>query len=430
MPKTKLTHQQIKGIDPPEKRVTYYDTKETGLILRVTPGGSKTFCYRYRFRGKKRRFTIGKFPAVSLSQARDRTRKLKVKVGDGIDPQAEKNKRRYQPDKRTFAELAELFSKRHLSELRERTRQEWQRIIDVELLKKHKWGELDVADITAQHVRELLNHKAYDEDAPVMANRIREVISRMFSFGIKKIGLEIDKNPVEATAPFDEGGPRERHYSEEELKELWEYWETVPEPLGSYYKFLLITGQRKTETMRMRWDHIEYDKPHKKIKIGPNGKPSPEAFLADVWTIPADLAKSGRSHKVPLSELALEILEHLKSITGESEYVFESPVNDGRPLTTVKSTTAKIKRETGVSDFQLHDLRRTVITGMEEMAIDRSIVGKVVNHKEMAGDHSITAKYSWYDYMDRKQEALQQWSWRLRGILSGQAETKIHKLGG
>lgn len=425
MPKTKLTHQQIKSMNGLEKNTAYYDELENGLILRISKTGKKTFCYRYRFNKKIKRFTIGRFPGVSLSDARKEVRALKTKINNGTDPQAEKKKRKYKPKELTFKELAKLFSEQHLPKLKEKTREQYQRIIDVELIEKHKWGNINVSDITSQHVREVLNHKAFNEDAFTMANRIRSTISKVFSYGLKHVGLKIKENPVNNTPVFDQGeNVRERVYSEDEIKELWEFWETKPEPIQSYYKMLLLTGQRKTETMQMKWSDIKRDTPCKRIEIGADGRPKPKAFLATVWTISEN--KSNRAHEVPLSDMVIELLDHLEPITGNSDYVFASPRKDNAPITTVKSTTRMVKKETSVSDFRLHDLRRTVATKLEESLIDQIVIKKILNHKAegVTGRH-----YTWYNYTDKKLKALNRWALRINAIVGEPRQAKVTKLG-
>lgn len=428
MPGKKLTHRFIKGLQSPEKPVEYYDVNESGLILRLSKAGTKTFAYRYRFSGKNRRFTIGKFPALSLSDARASVRELKVKVNNGIDPQAEKKKRKYKPNELTFAELAGIFSKRYLPTLAESTRNEYQRHIDTELLKKHNWGDLNVSEFTSQHVRDVINYKAYEEDAFTSANRIRSTISKIFEFGLKNIGIKLNTNPVENTSVFEQGeNVRDRVYSEGEIKELWEYWETKSEPIQSYYKILLLTGQRRTETMQMKWSDIHLDKSFQTIEIGKNGKPEQKPFLADIWVIPKGQTKSNREHEVPLCEKVMQLLKKLKPVTGNSEWVFESPRKKGQPLNSVKSTTQKIQDETSISDFRLHDLRRTIATKLEESLVDQIVIQKILNHqvKGVTGRH-----YQWYNYTDKKLEALNRWSWRLESILKGETEeNEIHMIG-
>lgn len=425
MPVITLEHHEIKAMKAPDKPIDYFDTEERGLILRLSKAGTKTFAYRYRFNGKIRRFRIGRFPDVSLAQARKRVRGLRVDIDNGIDPQAEKDNKKYKPKEITFKELVDIFSKQHLSIRREKTRKEYQRIIDNELLKKHKWGSMNASEITPQHVRIVLNQKAYTEGSFTMANRMRSTISKIFEFGLQHVGLTIKENPVSNTPVFEQGeNVRERVYNEDEIKELWEFWETRQEPIQSYYKILLLTGQRRTETMNMKWADIELNKPCKRMKIGSDGRVYPEAFLADVWTITDN--KSNRPHEVPMPEMVMEILEKLKPITGKSEYVFQSPIIKGRPISSVKSTTEIIKKETSVSGFRLHDLRRTFATKLEESLVDEIVIKKLLNHKAdgVTGRH-----YQWYNYTDRKLEALRRWGWRVESIIKDEIEgAKITKI--
>lgn len=425
MPGKKLTHRFVKGLKPPEKPIEYYDQNESGLILRLSKAGTKTFGYRYRFNGKSRRFTIGKFPEISLSDARAKVRKLKVKVNDGIDPQAEKKKRKYKPNEITFRELATIFSNQHLPSLAESTRDEYQRHIDVELLDNHNWGDIPVSEFTSQHIRDILNQKGHEEGKYTMANRIRSTISKIFEFGLTNVGIKLNANPVKNTPVFDQGeNVRDRVYNEEEIKELWEYWETKSEPIQSYYKMLLLTGQRKTETMLMEWSEISRNKACKRIEIGKDGKPKQEAFLADIWTIPKERAKNNQANEVPLSDIVKDILERLKPITGDSKYVFESPRISGQPLNSVKSTTEKIQEETEVSDFQIHDLRRTFATKLEESLVDQIVIQKILNHK----NDGVTGKhYQWYDYTDKKLEALNRWGLRVDSMIS-KAKQEVEKV--
>lgn len=415
MPKLKLDHATVKSIEPPDSSIDYYDEIESGLILRVTKTGRKTFSYRYRFDGKNRRFTIGRFPHVSLSEARKQVGELRVKIRKGIDPQAELQKKKYQPKKITFGKLAKIFQEQHLPSLKPSTVKEYKRIIDSELLRNHKWKEIPVSDITAQHVREILNKKAYDDGSYTMANRIRSVISKIFEFGLKRVGLDIDRNPVESTAPFDKGeNVRERVYSVDEIKELWEYWETRPEPVQSVYKILLLTGQRLREVLNMKWSDIEVDRPCKRISFDEEGRAVPEAFLANVWTI-SD-TKNNKIQDLPLSKMAFDIIQDLEPITGNSDYVFESPRKKGHPLSSLNSTDKMIKKNTSISDFRIHDLRRTCATRTEESGIEHFIIKKVLNQK----DGDVTSRhYTWYDYMDRKLDAMNRWAWRLRSIVDG-----------
>jgi integrase len=392
MPKKKLTHRFIKGLQPPKKPVTYYDKVETGLLLRLSKIGTKSFGYRYKLRGKNRRFTIGKFPAVSLSDARKQVLQLKVKVNNGIDPQAEKNKKKKTVKKEhTFKDVANEFIAKHLPNLRKRTADEYQRMIEVYLTPLNN---IPIKEITKNDILCILDEKAIIEKSPTQANRIRGALSVVFNFAIDR-GL-LDSNLINGIPTYKKGRTkRSRYYSPEEIQELWEWFDSFIVPTGQVFKMLLICGQRKTETMKMKWDNIRIN----------------------IWTIPAELAKNGEPHYVPLSEMALQIIQQMHPITGDSDYVFCSPRKENTPIGSIKISKEKIQNESSVSDFRPHDLRRTVATYMAKLAVDRTVLGKILNHKDLARDSQITAIYDRHSYMKEKREAMNRWSNKLQQIL-------------
>lgn len=416
MPKEKLDHQKISGLEVPEKTISYYDTLETGLMLRHSKAGSKTFCYRYRINGKKRRFTIGRFPGISLKKARGKVRELKVEVNNGSDPQVKKRKKKYQPDSKNFNELVEIYKNRYLPTLRESTSVEYERILNNELLSELKG--LPVTEISEHHIRNILESKAIDGDSPTMANRIRAVLSSLFKYAIKKLGIKILNNPVKATSPYKSGeNKRDRVYDEKEIRKLWSFFEKQVPAIEAIYKMLLLTGQRKTETMRMKWSDLEMEKPYKRTRFNDEGDEYTEAFLANVWTIPAENAKNKRKHEIPLSQKAMQIIEDMREISAGQEHVFKSPRKENKPVVSLRSVTKRIQKYSGVKDFRIHDLRRTVATYMAESGISPMVIGKVLNHKGLAKENSITARYNRHDYMDQKRQALDRWNNRLGKII-------------
>jgi len=404
--KKKLNNSYIKSVQPQEKRIEIYDTLVAGLALRVTPTGHKSFVYRYRYKNKIKRFTIGTYPKIGLATARNEAKNLSYEVNNGTDPMAEKKKARYDPGSVTLNELAKEFKGKYLPTLRKGTRYEYARIIDKELIPT--LGSFEIKEISRHQVINLLDKKAYDEGYPTMANRIRSRLSKMYSFAIDR-GL-IDYNPVISTPKYSAGeNKRDRYYEEDEIKKLWKAFENQEDPARSIFKMLLLTGQRKGETSRMKWECIQ----------------------DDVWTIPAEDAKGKRAHDVPLSPSALEILKEMRLRSGKSEYVFESPVIKNRPVQEVKRVAEHIRKESKVKDFRPHDLRRTAATYMAKLGVERTVLGKILNHKGLAGDGQVTAIYDRHSYMDEKRRALILWSNHLKGILSEEEkkEARIYRIG-
>jgi integrase len=316
-----------------------------------------------------------------LEDAREQVQRMKVNLLDGNDPQAERKQKRKSAK---FRELAYDFKKKHLRTLRDKTKKQYKRIIDVELVPE--LGSFSADQIGKTHILRVLDDKAYNDNAPTMANNIRRVLSSIYSFGVKND--YVDSNPVSKTSPYKTTSKQPNtFYDEKDIKELWEFFGEQDQPMGELLKILLLTGQRKTETANMKWTDIK----------------------RGVWTIPGELAKNGEPHDVPIGKLAQDIIEDLKPYSGDSDYVFLSPRKDNAPLTSTKNAAQRARKETEVTDFKVHNLRRTVATHMAKMGIDRTILGKVLNHKQVGGDDLVTAIYDRHSYQEEKRKALQKW---------------------
>ena len=144
----------------------------------------------------------------------------------------------------------------------------------------------------------------------------------------------------------------------------------------------------------MRWQDIDFDK--------------------GWWTIPAELNKSGRTHRVPLAPRALSILLELKKQPEHPELVF--PGKQGYRVSGLWRSGDRVRRVSGI-DFVPHDLRRTAASHMAGMGIGRLTIGKILNH----ADPSITSVYDRHSYDNEKRAALKAWECRLDEIITGKA---------
>jgi integrase len=154
-----------------------------------------------------------------------------------------------------------------------------------------------------------------------------------------------------------------------------------------------LTAQRLGETRKARWDDIE----------------------GGTLIIPSKNAKNDRMNRVPLSDPALNVLEELKEINGESDFVFcsPSPAKENEPIRWVTDATKRIREECGFY-FRLHDLRRTAASGMSRLGVDRVTISKVLNHK--SADGSVTAVYDRYEREKEKREALKKWGEQIASL--------------
>jgi integrase len=184
---------------------------------------------------------------------------------------------------------------------------------------------------------------------------------------------------------------RERVYSDEEVAKLWQAFGQIGQA-GRVFKACLVTGQRLREVANMPWLEI-------------NG---------DMWTIPGSRTKNGRTHTVPLSQLAREILEPQRVLG--SDYAFPSPVDNGKPVSAFGKARDRVRALSGVADFIPHDLRRTMATGLQRLGVRLEVTEAALNH--VSGSRAgIVGVYQRHDWAEEKRLALAGWARHLRGII-------------
>ncbi len=172
--------------------------------------------------------------------------------------------------------------------------------------------------------------------------------------------------------------------------------------MAATFRMRLLTAQRGSEVLTMRWASID----------------------GDWWTIPAKVANNGLTHRVPLAPQAHALLDELRLLTGHSEWVFASPRREGPHITAVQKAAARIAKRADIQ-FVPHDLRRTAASLMTLMGISRLVVSKILNHVESG----ITAVYDRHSYDAEKRQALVRWAGRMDEILDlGRKSAKDDKI--
>ena len=417
----KLTDTFIKGIQTPEKRIEYYDDTATGLILRVTKTGYKSFAFRYWYDGQSKQITIGKYGDLSLSDARkfvkgdlkNGIKGYKQILAEGKDPLKMRQNERETTSEMTFKELSDVYDGIHLPTLRESSQDYHTWAMDSKVLPK--LGKNPLNEITKSDIVRLLDGIAIAGGAEATANKVRSRLHHMFEFA--KSRSYVESNPVSDTKLYEGGNNEsERYYSADEIKEIWQTIEELNEPVRSYLKIILLTGQRRTETHMMQWKDIQQVKD--------------TDFEGWVWTIPKQYAKSNRDHIVPLSAIALDILNGLKNDT-DNPFVFSSVLNNDIPigLKTIKRAVKTIKDDSKVSDYRLHDTRRTVATWLAKLGTPAEVVSKVLNHKTGGGGSLVTRIYNRYEYRKERQIALNKWANEVQKIVTGKSSNIAGRIG-
>ena len=293
-----LNDKAIKAFKPSPTRAEHFDDLVKGLALRVNAGGTKTWVLFYRFpagrHGRLRRLTLEEYPTLGLKAARKLARrKLNRLAETGLDPAAEKQADQAPGDK--FKDLADAYMK--VAKTTKKSWREDQRILDSELLPA--WKSIKVRDISRRDVRTMVDAIA-ERPAPIMANRVWALASRIFNFAISKDW--IDANPAARIEQRPEG-TRDRVLTDQEIRELWTALDgclrpprvddpkakapAVPAMIARGMQVLLVTAQRPGEVFGMRRADLD-------LTEG-----------AAWWTIPPEHAKNGEPHRVPLAVTAV-----------------------------------------------------------------------------------------------------------------------------
>jgi integrase len=398
----------------PAARVEYFDASMPGLALRVTPSGVKTWTVLYRHRGRLRRLTLGTAKAIGLADARDRAKAAIREASNGADPATEKQDAR---KAETIADLADEYIERY-AKRRKRSWKEDDRMLRAYVLPE--WKHRAIADVTRRDVRLLVDAIA-ERGAPVMANRVLSLCSKLFRFA--EDDELIDVSPAVRIARPAPEQKRDRVLTDDELRQLWAAFDGLDAPMGAYFKLRLITAQRGGEVGGMRWQDVDLD--------------------GGWWTVPAESSKNKLPHRVPLSSTALAILNGLKANServqdSNSAHVRNS--NHGRNLAHGPNSPhvanlpvyvldgARGRRQQSeaaatfpVPDFRGHDLRRTAASLMAGGGVPRLVVGKILNHVEPG----VTAVYDRHSYDAEKRAALDWWALKLAAILEQRRGTVL-----
>ncbi len=381
---TRLTAKLIEQAKPPEKgRLEYWDTSVTGLGLRITERGFKSWVIMYRIGGRLRRMTLGPYPRLSLAEARDQARINLANVIKGNDPAEDKKTARKTKEtvSSAVAEFVERYAKRN------RTWPETQRIFDRMVLPR--WGNRPLSEITRTDVNLLLD-EIVDGGASYQANRTLAAIRRFFNWSVER-----DKIVISPAANVRAQGTevaRDRVLSDDEIIKVWNSWSQLSRPFGNAFKLMLVTAQRRSEVAGLGWADVDLPK--------------------RLWTLPRQMTKNDRLHEIPLSKLAISLLSEMPKI---GPYIFTS--GGDRPISGFSKAKARSEVLSEVGDWRIHDLRRTAASGMAQLEIAPHVVEKILNHT--SGTISgVAAVYNRYSYLTEKGHALDCWAERLQQLIT------------
>lgn len=405
-----LTVKTLENIRPVAVRREIPDGHMPGLYFVVQPSGAVSWAVRYRHRGRSRKLTLGAYPALRLSEARDRAGEALRAVAQGRDPQSEKRemsrqRREGPPAGDLMPDVLELFLARHVRP-NNRTAPEVERMLKRDVAPS--WAERSIREITRRDVVELLD--AIGERAPIMANRVHTNLRKCFAWCVER-GV-LSSNPMVGLKRPAIEESRDRILTDAEICLFWRATSGLGFPFGPMFRLLLVTGQRRDEVRNIKRSEID--------------------FRNETWTIPKERVKNGRAQEVPLSSLAMDVISEIPILESNGSLLFSTtgrsaPTGysnakervDAAMLGLVKEAAlieGQDPRELQIPNWRLHDLRRTAASGMARLGQPIHVVEAVLNHKS-GTIRGVAAVYNRYSYADEKRSALKAWSSSLLGLL-------------
>ena len=381
MAQTPLTDRMLKTLAPPSSgQHTVWDSKIPAFGVRVSSGGSKSFVLMYRINGRSRRLTLGRYPTVTLSDARTRARDALHQVSRGVDPAEQKATSRTSARSSRFQDVVDRFIEQYAKRHTKRWA-ETQRILNDEF--GSKWRSRELASITAADISERVQ-AICDRPAPAAANLAFATIRKFFNWTVEQ-GL-LDDSPCRKMRKPAKSTTRDRVLSDSELSSIYQAGVAMDYPFGTIVRLLILTGQRRSEIGGLRWDDIDYEQ--------------------RVISFSREQMKSGRAHEVPLTGSAIEII---KSIPHDSSvFVFPARGNTERVFSGYSKSKRRLDQLSDVSDWRLHDIRRTVSTGLARKGVPPHVIERILDHQngEISG---VAAIYNRFGYLSEMRDALERW---------------------
>ena len=340
------------------KITVYHDTTKQGLKLLARPTGIKTFVLYRKIKGRPERITIGRFPEVTIEQARNQVDTLNAKIASGINPNEEKRSLRSEMTiKNLFERYLERYAKVHKKSWQEDHNQ-FQRYL-------RSWENRKLSSIRKSHIQKL--------HADVGANKGHYAANRLLALLHTLFNRAIDwgwdsTNPAHGIKKFKEKS-RDRFIQSDELPKFFKALsEETSIIVRDYILLSLLTGARRSNVLAMRWDEINFDRA--------------------TWTIP--LTKNGESHTIPLVSTAIDVLKtRQENNIDNSPWVFPGAGISGH-LVETKKPWKRILDKAGLKNLRIHDLRRSLGSWQAATGANLSIIGKTLAHKNV----STTAIYA------------------------------------
>lgn len=362
MPKVHLTQSFV--ANPPtvgKSKVDYFDSEIPGFMMEVRNTGKCTFYQRYRDKfGRLKQGRIGPTDSISLDDARQKAKQMRSQTTMGFDPRDEVEKYRNAPTFREFIRDKYLpYIKVH-----KRSWQQDEKMLDLRIIPL--WGNRKISEIGRDAIQEFQSNFILMGYKPGTVNRYMALVKYIFNLAEK--WEIIDKTPARYISKLEDNNHKERYLDEDETERLLMALKNCKSTvIPDIIEFLILTGARKSEVVNLPWIEIDFN----------NG----------LWVIPPERNKAKTRKTIPLSQGAINIMERRKD--NESGYVFPNP-KTGIPIKHFHNTWDRIRKNAGIPDVRIHDLRHNFASLLINSGRSLYEVQKLLGHSDI----STTQRYA------------------------------------
>lgn len=432
MAKVRISKASVDAATPSASGdVTVWDDRIAGFGLKITPSGGKVYFYRYRIsrpgqaaQTAPRKYTIGRHGNLTPDQARKRAQELATLVAQGIDPRqqeldaianrdraealAEENERA----RRDLAlhRISDLWLEHYADDLaRRKSSVDMARLV-VRRYLRPALGERSMPEISRAELQSIID--AIPAQKRGMRRAVFAYASVLWGWALRRGYVEA--NPLTAVEKPQAPAPRDRVLTDDELVLVWRAAETAPMVWTIFFQLLILTGQRRSEVAEMRWEELDRK--------------------SALWTIPPSRAKNGKAHLVPLSSTALAEIDRA---AGGPEwprqgYVLTTNTRSAvsgisKAKAALDTSIAQTRNGEAIPHWRLHDLRRTVATGLQRLGVRFEVTEAILNHVS-GSKGGVAGVYQRHDWAAEKRAALEAWASDIERLLTGADQTNVVRM--
>lgn len=421
----KITKRSVDALKQGAGSDFLWDDELKGFGVRITANGVRSYVFAYRMGGReapKRRYTIGRHGSPwTPSTARDEAARLSMLVKQGVDPvSADKERRRQAVDLafRAYGDrFLDLYVKREAAA---------SYTFAEGALRLHAYPVLASKPLPTITRADMVSLFDGMPDKAALRRNVHAVLRRLFRWAVSR--GDIMRSPLEGMEVPPAAPARDRVLSDSELVQVWSGAATLSYPFGPLFQLLIATGQRREEVAALDWGELDRK--------------------SATWVLPAARAKNGQAHVVPLNALAVQLLDAVTARANSADSADRSvepkwPAK-GLVLTTNGKTAvsgfskakarldaaigkAAADRRPSMSAWRVHDLRRTLATGLQRLGVRFEVTEAVLNH--VSGSRSgVAGVYQRHDWAAEKRAALDAWGGHVESLISPVDRKNVHLL--